>query len=46
MTISTTNVRMEVPLDMLGSHKIVGLADATDSKDAMNLGQDMRNYWL
>ena len=42
MTVSTTSVRMEVPIDMLGNNKIIGLSDGTDKFDAMNLGQSLR----
>ncbi len=46
MRLDTTSLRPQVPIDMADSNKIVGVSDATDSKDAMNLGQAMSNYWL
>ena len=38
MRLDTTSLRPQVPIDMADSNKIVGVSDATDSKDAMNLG--------
>jgi len=46
MVLDSDSLRPSVPIDMNNGSKIIGLADATDSKDAMNLGQDLRNYWL
>ena len=45
MVLDTTSLRPAVLIDM-GSLKIIGVANANDSKDAMNLGQAMSNYWL
>lgn len=45
MALDTTSLRPAVPIDM-GSQKIVGLANATDKEEAMNLGQSLRHQWL
>jgi hypothetical protein len=42
MLLDDTSLRPAVPIDMGGSLKIVGLADATDRYEAMNLGQSLR----
>ena len=42
MLLDTTSLRPSVPIDMGGSLKIVGLADATDKQEAMPLGQSLR----
>ena len=38
MILDTVSLRPTVPIDMDNSQKIVGLKDATDKLDAMNLG--------
>ena len=45
MVLDTTSLRPKVPIDM-GSRKIVGLSNATDKNEAMNLGQSLRHQWL
>jgi len=45
MVLDTTSLRPAVPIDM-GTLKIVGLADATDKNEAMNLGQSLRFQWI
>ncbi len=42
MVLDSTSLRPAVPIDMLGTNKIVGLSDGTDKFDAMNLGQSLR----
>jgi len=38
MVLDSDSLRPSVPIDMNNAQKIVGVMDATDSKDAMNLG--------
>ena len=38
MVLDSTSLRPAVPIDMSDSHKLIGVMNATDSKDAMNLG--------
>jgi hypothetical protein len=46
MLLDSTSLRPSVPIDMGGSLKIVGLADATDKQEAMTLGQSLRHQWI
>ncbi len=43
MVLDSTSLRPVVPIDMNNSHKIIGVMDATDKRDVMNLGQSLRH---
>jgi hypothetical protein len=43
MVLDTTSLRPNVPIDLNNSYKIIGLQDASDKLDAMNLGQSLRH---